>query len=362
MKIRKHFIFAALLALITISLPIVVASLIAEPPYKNSDVFNDIKIGDLWSDQAKYVGEWYAVEAIDENTYIIGEPRSSQYNSSYLIIGSDKAILLDAGSGERPESIPNMKEMAESLTGKPVTLMLSHFHVDHIGDLDEFEGIVMIDLPYLRTRIQDPKPKITESSSVHASFLETVIGARDIKVLDWIKPNDYINLGGRKLQILSTPGHTFESLTLVDHENGYVFTGDFMYQHLGGFVLFLPGSDLSVYVETIASLIAKTRGNYQFFGAHGLQRFDTDWIKKVYQEMLNVSDDTVDLRMSETFLAPGLPLRLHQKEQILIYLTPYFNAVTMFSWRFIVMLAMAFTIITTLFYSVFRYFRKSNLR
>ncbi len=77
---------AAFLALVVISLPLVAASLIAEAPYTKRDVFNDIKIGDLWSDQAKYVDAWYAIEAIDENTYIIGKPRSSQYNSSFLII------------------------------------------------------------------------------------------------------------------------------------------------------------------------------------------------------------------------------------------------------------------------------------
>ncbi len=362
MKRKSHFMLAAFLALITISLPVLVASLIAESPYPNSDVFNNIKIGELWSDRAKYVDEWYAVEAINEKTYIIGEPRSSQYNSSFLIIGGDKAILLDAGAGERPEHIPNMREMAESLTDKPVTLMLTHFHYDHIGDLDEFEGIVMIDLPYLRSRIKDSKKKIDELLSVHVSILETVAGAREIKVLDWIKPNQYFDLGGRKIQILSTPGHSFESLTLVDHENGHVFTGDFIYQHLGGFVVFLPGSDLSVYVEAIDDLLAKTRGNYQFFGSHGLQRFSMDWIEKVHQEMLMVRDGAVDLSMSETFMAPGLPLRLHQKEQILIYLTPCLDSVFMFSWRFIVALAMAFTIITTLFFSAFRYFRRSKLR
>ncbi len=168
-KKKRHIALAAFFALVTISMPLLVASIVAESPYTNRDVFNDIKIGDPWSDQAKYVDEWYAVEAIDENTYIIGEPRASQYNSSFLIIGSNKAILLDAGAGERPENIPTMREMAESLTDKSVTLMLSHFHVDHIGDLEAFEGILMIDLPYLRSRIQDPESNNGAPPSVRVS-------------------------------------------------------------------------------------------------------------------------------------------------------------------------------------------------
>lgn len=360
MKRTSQLILSAFFALITISLPLVVASFVAEAPYPNSDVFNNIKAGELWSDQAKFVDEWYAVEAINENTYIIGEPRSSQYNSSFLIIGSDKAILFDAGSGERPEHIPNMRMMAESLTDKPVTLMLSHFHYDHIGDLDKFEGIIMIDLPHLRQRVKGSETRIHEPLSVYVSIFENIDGPREIRVFDWIKPNEYIDLGGRKIQILSTPGHCFESLTLVDHEKGYVFTGDFMYQHLGGFVVFLPGSDLSVYVEAIDALLAKTKENYQFFGSHGLQRFSTDWVKRVQQEMLKVRDDAVELSMSETFMAPGLPLRMHQKEQILIYLTPYFDSEYIYSWRFVVTLVMAFSVIATLFFSAFRYFKRSS--
>ena len=360
MKTGKHILVAAILAIVTISLPIVLASLIAEPPYKKSAVFNDISIGDLWNDQAKYVDTWYAIEAIDENTYIIGEPRSFQYNSSYLIIGNDKAILLDAGTGERPEKTSSMKEMAEKLTDKPITLMLSHFHVDHIGDLDEFEGIVMIDLPYLRARVQDRQTKKKKPVIVNVSVLETVDGAREITVVDWIKPNAYIDLGGRNIQVLSTPGHTFESLTLVDHENGYAFTGDFMYQHLGGFIVFLPGSNLPVYVESIDALLSKTKANYRFFGAHGLPEYGTSWIKEVQREFVKVRNHSVDLSLSETFIIPGLPLRLHQEEQILIYVTPFLDSVSMFSRRFLVTAAMGFALMSILFYAAFQYIGKSN--
>ena len=362
MKKVKVLSFSTFLALILIVLPIVIVSIVAEPPYSKNDVFNDIKLGDLWSDKAKYVDDWYAVEEIDEHTYIIGEPRSSQYNSSFLIIGNDKAILLDAGAGEHPANIPDMRKMAESLTDKPVTLMLSHFHVDHIGDLDKFDGIVMLDLPYLRSRIKNQNRTSGSQPYLRASVLETAIGARDIKVLDWVKPGENIDLGGRQIQVLSTPGHTFESLTLVDHENKYAFTGDLMYQHLGGFVAFLPGSDLSVYIEAIDALIAKTGEDYRFFGAHGLQSYSSVWMKTVHQEMLNVRDETVDLKMSETFMIPGLPLRLHQKGQILIYLTPFFDSVFMFSSRFILTLAMAFIILTALVYSVLKNVLKPKLK
>lgn len=56
-------------------------------------VFDHLKTGDLWNDNAQYVDEWYAIEKIDAQTLIIGEPKSCQYNLSYLIIGKERAIL-----------------------------------------------------------------------------------------------------------------------------------------------------------------------------------------------------------------------------------------------------------------------------
>ncbi len=337
------------LALVTILLPVVVPSILGNAPYSADAVFNDIKVGNLWNDNARYVDDWYAVEKIDENTYIIGEPRSSQYNSSFLIIGNDRAIVLDAGANEHPENIQSMKKMAETLTDKPVTLMLSHFHFDHTGDLNAFDGVLMLDLPFIRSRAESIVVNGSRHTVYHASVFETVAEARRINIVGWVKPDGYIDLGGRKIQVLNTPGHADESLTLVDHDNKYAFTGDFIYQHLGGLVAFLPGSNLILYVEAIHEFISRTGSEYKFFGSHGLQLFDMGWVNEVRQEMTKVRDKTADLKMSETFLAPGLPLRLHQKGQILIYLPPYFDSAFLFSSRFVMMLAIVFLTLTALF-------------
>lgn len=344
----KKIMISVILALFTILLPVVIPSILGEAPYTADAVFNDIKVGNLWSGNAKFVDDWYAVEKVDENTYIIGEPRSSQYNSSFLIIGNDKAIVLDAGANEHPENIQSMKKMAESLTDKPVTLILSHFHYDHIGDLNAFDGVLMLDLPFIRSRAESIVVNGRRHTVYHASVFETVAEARSINILGWVKPGEYIDLGGRKIQVLSTPGHAEESLTLVDHDNKYAFTGDFLYQHLGGLVAFLPGSNLTVYVEAINEFIARTGSEYRFFGSHGLQLFDMGWLNEVRKEMIKVRDKTVDLKMSETFLAPGLPLRLHQKGQILIYLPPYFDSEFLFSSRFLMTLGIVFITLTAL--------------
>ena len=59
----------------------------------------------------------------------------------FLIIGDNKAFLIDAGSGEnKKESIYNA---ASKLTNKPITLILSHFHFDHIAFINDFARIAI---------------------------------------------------------------------------------------------------------------------------------------------------------------------------------------------------------------------------
>ncbi|MDR4470616.1 MAG: hypothetical protein MRJ68_20320 [Nitrospira sp.] len=64
-------------------------------------VFGDITRGATYSPASTMIDDWYAVEAIDPQTVAINEPHSSQYNTSYLIVGETRAVMFDAGRPAR---------------------------------------------------------------------------------------------------------------------------------------------------------------------------------------------------------------------------------------------------------------------
>lgn len=315
-------------------------------PFARDSVFNNLKTGDLWNDNAKYIDKWYAIEKIDNDTIVIGEPKSSQYNLSYLIIGKNGAILYDTGTGKRSDGVKPISEVVKKYTDRPIRVVLSHFHFDHTGGVDEFGGVAMIDLPYIRTK--------TKEGDYRISALESAGTQRPLlKVIDWIKPNDIIELGDRKIQFLHTPGHAPESITLIDSKRKYAFTGDLIYKHLGGIVVFLPGSDHEKYIESIDMLIALTRDDYRYFGAHGLPEFDKDWLVTVGVELKKIKQKDVKMTISSSSLAPLVPLRLHAKGQMLIFFTPFFNPAIIFSRPFYLYLLIIISLVLFIFTKAF---------
>jgi hydroxyacylglutathione hydrolase len=209
-------------------------------------------------DQVTWHDDYFTVQAIDAMTFAIGEPRYHQQNFNYLIIGTERAILFDAGPGYR-----DIREVVGTLTTLPVTFIPSHFHFDHIGNGIDFERRAVVDLPHLRERATGNELRLTWQE--HLGSAEGY-ALPVVDVDEWITPNEVIALGGRELVVLYTPGHTDDSISLVDLSGGYVFSGDFIYP--GPLFAFLPNSSMGDYLQGADTLLSLTTREMRVFGAH----------------------------------------------------------------------------------------------
>ena len=136
---------------------------------------------------------------LDEHTWI-GNGHRTYNESLYLVEGNDRAVLIDAGT-----RVPGLDKIVAGITSKSVTMILTHGHGDHVGGVGPFPEVWIgpADEQMLRNSQRRYQGQIK-----HLTDGET------------------IDLGGRKLEVMFTPGHTSGSVTFFDKANHYGFSGD----------------------------------------------------------------------------------------------------------------------------------------
>lgn len=210
------------------------------------------------------VDDYFAVEDLGQGTFAIGEPRYYQQNYSYLIVGTTRALLFDSGSGTR-----DISDTVRRLTTLPVTVIVSHLHFDHLGGVVPFEHVAMIDLPETRADVSGTffRPKRYE-------YMGLVDGraAPSIQIAEWLAPGSIIDLGGRSIRVLSTPGHTPTSAALLDAQDKRLFIGDYIYPTT--LYAFLPGASLSAYQATAKMLLQMLPADTVLWTAHCCRRHE----------------------------------------------------------------------------------------
>lgn len=208
--------------------------------------------------KGRMVDDYFAVQDLGQGVYAIGEPRYYQQNYAYLILGDRRALLFDSGTGTR-----DISPVVASLTHLPLTVMVSHLHFDHLGGIVPFHHIAMIDLPETRRDVSDGV--FTPGRYEYSGFVDG-LSPPSIKVSEWLKPGDTIDLGGRTLTVLSTPGHTPSSAALYDAGTHRLFIGDYIYPTT--LYAFLPGASLSAYHRTAQMLLAQLPADTILWTAH----------------------------------------------------------------------------------------------
>lgn len=146
---------------------------------------------------------YYQLEKLSERLYRIIELGDV---CCYLVIGDNKACLLDTGCG-----YGNLKELVETITDKPVFVILTHGHHDHMGAAALFDEVYMNhdDMPVfnefgdMNRRLQDA---LEHDITKHFTSKD-LIPTRQSEIKD-IKDGDTFDLGGMTIKMIAVKGHT----------------------------------------------------------------------------------------------------------------------------------------------------------
>lgn len=213
---------------------------------------------------------WFEVYKVAPDVFAIYEPHQFEETISYLILGRERALLFDTGMG-----IGDLKALTSKLTTLPVTVLNSHTHNDHVGDNWQFDTVYGMETEFTRQNAKgskaDAQAEIAPGEicgALPAGFDRAAYATRPWHVTKWLHDGDSIDLGGRTMEVIATPGHTPDSICLFDRANGLLFSGDTYYP--GPIWLFRPETDLVAYGKSVRRLAALQPQVRLVLGAHNV--------------------------------------------------------------------------------------------
>jgi len=154
------------------------------------------------------------VYAHDRTTYILRQNKCLTFEAPfiYVLVGENKVLILDTGAIE-DQSEFSLYQTVRSVLGqgvletKAILVVHSHSHGDHYRGDAQLKG----------------KPNVTLVKPT-GDDVRRFFGFKE-----WPDSQASVELGGRTLIVIPTPGHQEEAITIYDPQTKWLFTGDTLY-------------------------------------------------------------------------------------------------------------------------------------
>lgn len=201
---------------------------------------------------------WYEQKKVLPTVVCITEPHVHRYFSAniWLIEGRDADLIVDFGMG----FARLLPELIRDPT-KPLIAVATHAHVDHVGAFHEFydrrgsakstEAFATmpdhVTLAHLFRSLPDP---VSVPPSANWRVADYVIAPAPLT--QSLVEGDRVDIGDLSFVVLELPGHSPDSIGLLDEATGLFISGDAIYT--GQLVDDLPRSDPVSYVKTMRRL------------------------------------------------------------------------------------------------------------
>ena len=182
--------------------------------------------------------------------------------NTYVIADDDlNAIIIDPGM-YHPEENAQFFEFINSHQLNPCRLLLTHAHLDHVF------GVNWINKTYgLTPEIHFDDQIVYESAVVVAKQYGLNMNQLVPSNISLIH-NQVFKFGGSEFRVIHTPGHSPGSVCFRNDNDGYVISGDVLFQGSIGRTD-LPGGDFNVLIRSINEHIINLAEDTIVYSGHG---------------------------------------------------------------------------------------------
>lgn len=175
----------------------------------------------------------------DQSSYILRQNKCLSFEAPfiYVLFGNEKILILDTGATEGELDFPlyetvrllvEKQSQQDGNSERELLVMHSHNHSDHYAGDSQFEG---------KSNVTLVKP----NKEAMVQFLSSS---------KWPSGEVNVELGGRKITIIPTPGHQEEAISVYDPHTKWLLTGDTFYP---GYIYVKDWDD---YKKSIARLVS----------------------------------------------------------------------------------------------------------
>ena len=243
--------------------------------------------------------DWFRITQPSPGVFAIQEPLQREGVLSYLIVGDERALLIDTGTGAG-----SMKAAVETLTDLPVLLVNSHTHWDHVGSNHEFSEIAVhraeahelayeykpdeIARFFADDQLFGPLPpgRTVENITIGPSIPTRLLGG-----------GETLDLGGRSFRSIHTPGHAPGLLSFHDEANGVLLTTDTAYP--GPLYAYSDETDLDVYIRSMELLADLAPNLTSVHPSHNGDHMDPALLPKMRDALIDVRDGKTPDRIDD---------------------------------------------------------------
>jgi len=217
---------------------------------------------------------WFEKKRIDDRITLLWEPHVARLDQCNMwhVRGRDRDLLVDAGMG-----ISSLKSAMTELLGKPLLVVATHSHTDHVGSLHEFENRLIHPLEADKLGVPAAYPVLCSchwpanaraniiaqgyevpdfmiDAYPHAGFDPMAFRPTATHATRLIEEGDIVDLGDTAFEVLHLPGHSPGSIGLWEKSSGTLFSGDAIYD--GPLLDNIGGADIADYQRTMRRLKA----------------------------------------------------------------------------------------------------------
>lgn len=150
------------------------------------------------------------------------------HTNCYILEKSNTCIVIDPGD--------ELDKICKNITCKPLCILVTHRHFDHVGVLNELSN------------------------------------KYSIPIYDYnsLKEGN-INMGDYNFEVIYTPGHTRDSITYYFYQDNIMFTGDFIFYESIGRTDLATGNIIDM--KNSIQKIKKYTDNIKLYPGHGISTY-----------------------------------------------------------------------------------------